>query len=48
MKRATTTKRAMVTATWVAGDEEGDGNGDNVGDGNGDNMGDGNGNKGGG
>ena len=24
-KRATTTKRVMATATWVAGDEEGDG-----------------------
>ncbi len=27
LKRATITKRAMVTATWVAGDEEGDGDG---------------------
>jgi hypothetical protein len=26
-KRATTAKRAMATATWVAGDKEGDGDG---------------------
>jgi hypothetical protein len=26
-KRATMTKRAMATATWVAGDEEGNGDG---------------------